>query len=34
LKTVEGVRWTMTKEGRAATIKRRKPTASDPGGLL
>ena len=34
LKTVEGLRWTMTKEERAATTKRRKPTVSDPGGLL
>jgi len=33
LKTVEGVRWTMTKEERAAT-KRSKPTASDPTGRL
>jgi putative SOS response-associated peptidase YedK len=32
LKTVEGVRWTMAKEERAA--KRGKPTVSDPGGLL
>jgi putative SOS response-associated peptidase YedK len=34
LRTVEGVRWTMTKEERSATIKRQKPTVSDPGGLL
>jgi putative SOS response-associated peptidase YedK len=34
LKTVEGVRWTMTKEERAATTKRKKPTVSDPEGLL
>ncbi|MBN9546948.1 MAG: SOS response-associated peptidase family protein [Alphaproteobacteria bacterium] len=34
LKTVEGVRWTMTKEERTATTKRKKPTASDPSGLL
>jgi putative SOS response-associated peptidase YedK len=33
-KTREGVRWTMTKEERAATGKRRRPTVSDPGGLL
>jgi len=33
-KTREGVRWTMTKEERAATQKRSKPTPSDPGGLL
>ena len=34
LKTVEGVRWTMTKEERAQKAKRQKPTVSDPGGLL
>ena len=34
LKTAEGVRWTMTKEERAATTRRRKPTLSDPEGLL
>lgn len=34
LKTVEGVRWTMTKEERAATAKRAKPTSSDPTGLF
>ena len=34
LKTVEGVRWTMTKEERAATTKRKKPTVSDPEGLF
>ena len=34
LKTVEGVRWAMTKEERAATTKRRKPTISDPTGLF
>jgi putative SOS response-associated peptidase YedK len=34
LKIVEGVRWTMTKEERAARTKRGKPTVSDPGGLL
>ena len=33
LKTVEGTRWTMTKEERAAK-PRRKPTVSDPGGLF
>jgi putative SOS response-associated peptidase YedK len=32
-KTTEGVRWTMTKEERAAQPRRRKPTVSDPGGL-
>ena len=34
LKTVEGVRWTMTKEERAEKAKRGKPTVSDPGGLV
>jgi putative SOS response-associated peptidase YedK len=34
LRTVEGMRWTMTKEERAATAKRREPTISDPEGLL
>jgi copper chaperone CopZ len=34
LKTVEGVRWTMTKEERQAGAKRQKPTASNPTGLL
>ncbi len=34
LKTVEGVRWTMTKEERAAKTKRAKPTVSDPKGLF
>ncbi|HET7086028.1 MAG TPA: SOS response-associated peptidase family protein [Rhizomicrobium sp.] len=33
-KTREGVRWTMTKEERAARIKRSKPTVSDPRGLF
>ena len=33
-KTREGVRWTMTKEERAATQKRSKPTVSDPTGLM
>ncbi len=32
LKTVEDVRWTMTKEERAT--KRSKPTVRDPGGLF
>jgi putative SOS response-associated peptidase YedK len=32
-KTTEGVRWTMTKEERAAQPRKRKPTVSDPGGL-
>jgi putative SOS response-associated peptidase YedK len=34
LKTVEGVRWTMTKEERQAKAKREKPTLSNPKGLL
>ena len=35
LKTVEGLRWTMTKDERAASkTKREKPTVSDPKGLF
>ena len=36
LRTVEGVRWTMTKEERKADpkTKRRPPTVSDPDGLF
>jgi len=36
LKSVEDVRWTMTKEERKADpkVKRQKPTVSDPGGLF
>ncbi len=34
LKTQEGVRWTMAKEGRAEKAPRRKPTVSDPTGLF
>lgn len=36
LKTVEGVKWRMTKEERRASpkAKRGKPTTSDPGGLF
>jgi putative SOS response-associated peptidase YedK len=34
LKTVEGVRWTMTKEERKEKGKRQKPTVSDPGGMF
>jgi len=36
LKTVEGVRWTMNREKRAADKKRKRdePTVSGPGGLL
>jgi len=33
LKTQEGVRWTMTREERAAKAPRRKPSASNPTGL-
>lgn len=34
LGTVEGVRWTMTKEERKAAAPRGKPTMSDPTGLF
>jgi putative SOS response-associated peptidase YedK len=35
LRTVEGIKWTMTREERAASkSKRSKPTISDPGGLF
>jgi putative SOS response-associated peptidase YedK len=34
LQTVEGIKWTMSKEERAAKAKRAKPTVRDPGGLL
>jgi len=34
LRTVDDVKWTMTKEERAAKAKRAKPTVRDPGGLL
>lgn len=34
LRTVEGVKWTMSKEERSAKSGRQKPTVSDPGGLL
>lgn len=34
LKTVEDARWTMTREERAKTAKRAKPTVSDPPGLF
>jgi putative SOS response-associated peptidase YedK len=34
LKTVEDVRWTMSREARAKTSKRGKPTISDPLGLF
>lgn len=34
LKTVEGVRWTVTREERAKSAKRARPTVSDPPGLF
>jgi len=34
LKTVDDVRWTMTREERAKSAKRGKPMVSDPGGLF
>jgi len=34
LKTVEGVRWTMTKEEKAATTKRKKATVTDLTGFF
>lgn len=34
LKTVEGVRWTMAKEGKRNTVVRGKPVVSDPTGLF
>jgi putative SOS response-associated peptidase YedK len=35
LRTVEGAKWNMTKEEKAASKKpRQKPTATDPGGLF
>jgi putative SOS response-associated peptidase YedK len=34
LKTVEGVRWSLRPEERAARATRRRPTQSDPGGLF
>jgi putative SOS response-associated peptidase YedK len=34
LRTVEDVRWTMTKEQRAASARRARPTVSDPAGLF
>ena len=33
LKSVEGMRWTMSKEERTAKAKRGRPTVSDPSGL-
>jgi putative SOS response-associated peptidase YedK len=34
LKTVEGVHWTMAKEGKRSTVVRGKPVVSDPTGLF
>jgi putative SOS response-associated peptidase YedK len=34
LRTVEGVRWTMTREERAKAAKRAKPTVAEPTGLF
>jgi putative SOS response-associated peptidase YedK len=34
LKTVEGVKWTMTKEERQPKGKRERTTVREPGGLL
>ncbi|MGZ3306565.1 MAG: SOS response-associated peptidase family protein, partial [Asticcacaulis sp.] len=34
LRTVEDARWTMTREERAKTTRRAKPTVSDPAGLF
>src|SRR3569833_1203792 len=34
LKTMEDVRWTMTREERAKSVKRGKPMVSDPAGLF
>ncbi|MES2292010.1 MAG: SOS response-associated peptidase family protein [Pseudomonadota bacterium] len=34
LKTVEGIRWIMTREEKKATTKRGKPTVTNPGRLL
>jgi putative SOS response-associated peptidase YedK len=34
LKTVEGARWTMTREERARSTRRARPTVSDPAGLF
>ena len=34
LKTVDDVRWTMTREERAKTARRGKPVISDPAGLF
>jgi putative SOS response-associated peptidase YedK len=34
LKTMEGVRWTMAREGKSSTVVRGKPVVSDPSGLF
>ena len=34
LRTTEDVRWTMTREERAASTRRARPAVSDPGGLF
>ena len=34
LRTVEDLRWTMTREQRAASARRARPTVSDPAGLF
>lgn len=34
LRTVDDVRWTMTREERAASTRRARPAVSDPGGLF
>jgi putative SOS response-associated peptidase YedK len=34
LKTVDDVRWTMTREERARSARRAKPMVSDPTGLF
>jgi putative SOS response-associated peptidase YedK len=34
LRTVDDVRWTMTREERAASTRRARPAISDPGGLF
>ena len=34
LRTVDDVRWTMTREARAASTRRSRPAVSDPGGLF
>ena len=34
LRTMEDARWTMTREERAASVRRARPVVSDPGGLF